>query len=278
VVIPEHARSARVQYELPRTEDVSITCDIPYKEGAGSDLLMDVYAPPDVGPAHGRPAVVFIHGGPLPDRPMWIKDHGAFRTWGPLVAARGYVGAVFNHRHLERWTTARDSLADIDDAIAFLRRHAGTFGLNPERICIFTFSAGPPLALRTVLRDRPPYVRCAIAYYGMMDIDGLRSRTDGPPISGDVVDDLCLRRYLSSAPDTVPPLFLARAGRDHPALNATIDRFVAEALTSNVPLTLVTHPDGQHAFDTRDDLPRTREVIRATLDFIDAHLRAAPHP
>jgi len=34
-------------------------------------------------------------------------------------------------------------------------------------------------------------------------------------------------------------------------LNATIDRFVAEALTSNVPLTLVIHPDGQHAFDTR---------------------------
>lgn len=112
----------------------------------------------------------------------------------------------------------------------------------------------------------------AVAYYGVMDIDGTRSRADAPPIPDDVVNELCLRRYLPHSPETVPPLMVVRAGRDHLSLNATIDRFVAEALASNVPLTLLTHPGGQHAFDTRDDVPRTREIIRATPDFIDTHL------
>ena len=274
MAIPEEARVARVLYEESGTEHVSVTRDIPYKEGAGEDLLMDVYAPAGSPAGGARPVVVFIHGGPLRERPMWIKDHGAFRTWGQLVVARGHVGVVFNHRHLERWTTARDSLADIDDAIAFIRRGAATYGADPERLCIFTFSGGPPLALRSVLRDPPSYVRCAIAYYGVMDIDGTRTRADAPPIPDDVVDGLCLRRYLPHAPHTMPPLLVVRAGRDHPALNATIDRFVAEALASNVTLTLLTHPSGQHAFDSRDDVPRTREIVRATLDFIDTHLSA----
>jgi len=70
----------------------------------------------------------------------------------------------------------------------------------------------------------------------------------------------------------VPPLFVARAGQDNPGLNATIDRFVQEAVARNAPLELMTHPTGRHGFDVLDDDDRSREIIARTLDFLKHHL------
>jgi dienelactone hydrolase len=70
----------------------------------------------------------------------------------------------------------------------------------------------------------------------------------------------------------VPPLLIARAGRDHPFLNASLDRFVERALASNATLDLLTHPQGRHGFDILDDQPRTREILTRTLDFLKTHL------
>ena len=35
---------------------------------------------------------------------------------------------------------------------------------------------------------------------------------------------------------------------------------------------LMNHPEGQHSFDMLDDNARSREIIKATLEFIKAHL------
>ena len=82
-------------------------------------------------------------------------------------------------------------------------------------------------------------------------------------------------RHLAAAGEQTPPLFVARAGRDNPWLNASIDRFVQEALARNAPLELMTHPAGQHGFDILDDDDRSREIITRTLDFLKGRL---PHP
>jgi hypothetical protein len=64
-----------------------------------------------------------------------------------------------------------------------------------------------------------------------------------------------------------------RAGRDQvPGLNATLDRFVAAALTRNLPVTLVNYPSGPHAFDIDDDCEASRQVIRQVLAFLKLHL------
>ena len=72
-------------------------------------------------------------------------------------------------------------------------------------------------------------------------------------------------------------LFIARAGRDEtPGLNETLDRFVRKALERNLPLTLVNHPEGPHAFDLMHDSEASREAIRATLGFLQFQLRVSP--
>jgi hypothetical protein len=70
-------------------------------------------------------------------------------------------------------------------------------------------------------------------------------------------------------------MFLARAGRDETAgLNAALDRFAAAALARNLPISLINHAEGPHAFDLLDDSGTTREVIRCILGFLAFHLGA----
>ena len=85
------------------------------------------------------------------------------------------------------------------------------------------------------------------------------------PSAGKSVDDL---------PRDIP-LFIARAGRDQmPGLNAALDSFLARAVTCNLPVTIVNHSMGPHAFDLLDDSETSREIIRQILAFLRFHLLA----
>ena len=120
------------------------------------------------------------------------------------------------------------------------------------------------------LRDRPAFVRCLLAFYAILDL-----RHVAPPDAG---ADLVARvlalspaAHLGAAAATLP-IFVARAGRDTPVINTSIDTFVREALTANLSLDLVNHADGQHGFDVLDDNERSREIIGRAFAFAKAHL------
>ena len=82
----------------------------------------------------------------------------------------------------------------------------------------------------------------------------------------------CAGRSVEDVSATIP-LFVARAGQEQmPGLNPALDRFVANALARNLPLTLVNHADGPHAFDLFHDSDTTREIIRQVLGFLRFHL------
>jgi acetyl esterase/lipase len=69
--------------------------------------------------------------------------------------------------------------------------------------------------------------------------------------------------------DESTPLFVVRSGQDTaPGLNGTLDRFVAAALESNLPITFVNLPHAPHAFDTLHDTGESRDVINWILAFM----------
>jgi hypothetical protein len=69
-------------------------------------------------------------------------------------------------------------------------------------------------------------------------------------------------------------MFVARAGQDQiPGVNDSIDRFVAAAIASNAPITLMNHPTGEHGFDNQNDDNRSHEIIQSALAFMHNHLR-----
>ncbi len=260
----------RLIYAVPGMEQVRIARDLIYKHVADDALEVDVYTPVDVATGDRRPAVIYINGDAGPERTRHVKDMGAYVSWGQLTATRGLVGVTFNHRSVERWKKPEVAASDVDDLIEFVRTHAAELNIDADHLCLWTCSAGPPFALRTALRDRPPFIRCIVAYYGLMDLQHLRD-PDDPDLSATTARDFSPVTYLSRAPTQLPPLCIVRAGLDHAQLNVSIDRFVAEALVHNVMIDVLTHPTGHHAFDIVDDMPRSREIIRRTLDFMETH-------
>jgi hypothetical protein len=123
------------------------------------------------------------------------------------------------------------------------------------------------------MQDAARPVVCAVFGYGcLLDLDDATDVADAArefgfanPGAGRTMADL--RRDV--------PLLVIRAGRDQfPAMNRSIDSFVLGGLAANLPMTLVNHAEGSHAFDLFDDSRPTREILRQALRFLRHHLTA----
>jgi len=229
-----------------------------------------VYHPPDLAGGDACPAVLYLHGDGPPELLRTIKDSGQYVGWGQLAAASGLIGVTSNHRSTERWTRLPEAARDVAELIAYVRAHAAELQIDGDRLCLWACSAGLPAALSAVVRDPPPFVRCIVTYYGVMDLRSARDAIDR------AVPDTVLQDYSPLAQmegsGTLPPTLIVRAGLDRAQLNATIDRFVLTALARNAPLEVLNHPSGHHAFDVRDDDDRSREIIARTIAFMAYHL------
>lgn len=257
----------RVLFRLPGMEAVAVRRDLPYQSAGDAKLAMDVYSPPGLQPGDRRPAVVFVHGlvppGSQPQR------MGVFLSLGELAAAAGFVGVTFNHRFDSPQRLA-DAAGDVADLLARVRQDAEDLHVDAERLAVWAFSAGGP-TLAPLLAERPPWLRAVVAYYALLDIQ------TPPPGQEDTLGPEMRRRFspaaqLGPGARPAPPLLVARAGLDHPFLNAAVDRFVQEALSHNSPLTLLNHPGGRHGFEILDDDARTHEILACTFEFLKRQL------
>lgn len=267
---PGPAEIARmpVVYRIAGMEKVLVRTDIRYAPSGPDHLLMDVYAPRRVRRAAKLPAVIFIHGSVPPGSPA--KNMEAFRSWGRLAAASGMVGVTFNHRLGFPRPELATAAADIASAIEHVRTNADSLNVDKDRICLIAFSGGGPM-LAPVMRERPAYVRCLVAFYTFMDIQ--RSEMHRPHESANVLASFSPINFLEGP--GLPPMFIARAGRDQiPELNSSIDEFTRRAFSANAPLTVVNHPTGGHAFDIFTPDSRSREIVRDALRFMSHHLGA----
>ena len=258
-----------VVYTLPGMEKVKVVSDLQYTGTETQFRKMDVYLPPETARNDHFPAVLFIHGGT--NERYSPKDWGIFTSWGRLVAAAGLAGVTFTHRLGFPDTSLAQGASDLDSAISYVRDNADKLHIDKNRLCLMAFSAGGPL-LSSAMREKPPYIRCLLGFYAFMDIQqsDVHKKSESP----ETVKKFSNITYLNeSEPSRLPALFIARAGRDDvPTMNDSIDRFVAAALSKNVAITFMNHPDGLHGFDNRNADNRSREIIRAALAFMKAHL------
>ncbi|MFL6196467.1 MAG: alpha/beta hydrolase [Thermoanaerobaculia bacterium] len=255
----------RIVFQVPGMEAVQVRRNIVYhrlKDGA--EMKMDIYPPPDLAEGERRPAVVFIHGGPIPPG-LDAKNLGLFKSYGELIAASGFVGVTFGYRYESLGTLAAGA-RQVEAAFTYVREHAAEFGVDTDRLAAWFFSGGGP-QLAPFLRNRPAGVRCLLAYYTVLDLEPLRK---------DVPENQVERfsPVASFAPGEYegPPILVARAGLDKPFMNAGIDAFVTRALAANATLDVMNHPRGEHGFDVLNDDARSREIIARSLDFLRTHL------
>src|SRR5450432_2620289 len=132
--------------------DVKTQTDVVYATPDGVAPKGDLYLPAGGGP---HAALIFIHGGGF----RGGSKSGYQVSWGPYLAARGYVAFAIDYR-LSSPTQASwpQALLDCKAAIQYLRGDAKELGIDPERIGVAGDSAGGALtAMLGVTQDWAAY-------------------------------------------------------------------------------------------------------------------------
>ena len=307
--VPAAARSQNrdpaktpVVYSVPGMTQAVVRSGVVFDDSSASPLALDAYLPRDLRKGERRPAIVFISGAERVRHWRW------FITWGQLAAAHGLVGIVPDKRYPRGFDGTRAGAEDTEKLLAFLQSQGDTLGVDPQRICLWTFSAGGRLtavglqpvgtkqagtpALPGAVGTRqagtpalpgpggtrqagmpalPGAVRCLVSFYGVLDMS-----TELSSVSNEAEREMLLKRYspvqalesLVASGAKPPPVFIARAGKDSALINNGIDRFTAAALRLNAPITVINYADGDHGFDGFNDTPQSRAIIAAALRFV----------
>jgi acetyl esterase/lipase len=215
---------------------------------------VDLYPPDDT--TRPRPAVLFVHGGPVPAelRPT-PRDWPQYRAYGSLAAGRGAVGATVDHR-LHSPAAYPDAAADVRAAVESVRADPRVDG---DRLALWFFSGGGMLAADW-LRDPPPWLRCVALSYPLMQ-----------PFPGWPADPR-FRPADAVAQAGDLPIVLTRVGRENPVIAEGVQAFVTAA--AGARLEIVEVPRGRHAFDCLDDDDASRAAITRAVDLVLATLTA----
>jgi acetyl esterase/lipase len=249
-------------------ESVVVVKDLVSRTGR----TLDIYRSPDFED-QALPAVVFVPGDAPKEIIAGAKEWGQYVSWGQLVALSGLAGVTINHRSTNGFRDLGGAAEDVDAAVDHIRLNASDLRIDPERIAIWTCSAGAPFALRTALRDRPIFIRALVALYSIMDL-----RPGREAISADIPDKVLAEfscSHFLEAGGAFPPMLVARAGKDQEFISRSIETFVAAAVAAGADIDYVNHAEGQHAFDVRDNDARSRAIIQHTLAFLRNALGAS---
>ncbi|MEU7723118.1 alpha/beta hydrolase [Streptomyces tibetensis] len=215
---------------------------------------VDLYVPDGDGP---RPAVVFVHGGPVPAgaRPR-PREWPTLVGYARLAAAEGMIGATVDHG-LHDIADYERAAADIAAAVEVVR---GDARVDADRIALWFFS-GAGLLTTDWLTRPPAWLRCLAASYPVLapfPAWGMAGSRFHP-----------VRAVEEAGP---LPVVLLRAGLEAPEIAATVEAFVATADKCAARLEVVDVPNGHHGFETVDAPEETVPALRHAMRSVVAHL------
>ncbi|MBO0915451.1 alpha/beta hydrolase [Streptomyces laculatispora] len=224
--------------------------DVPRERTAHVDLyLSDAEGP--------RPAVVFVHGGPVPAeaRPT-PRDWPALTGYARCTAGQGAVGVTLDHR-LHDVADYPRAAADVAAAVELVRADPRVDG---QRIALWFFSGGGLLAADW-LRQPPSWLRCLAASYPVLaplpflgPIGARFHPADALPKAGAL------------------PLVITRVGREGPETAATVEEFLTASRNCGAAVEVIDVPNGHHAFETIDLTQESRDAVHRAMCSVLAHL------
>ncbi|MGW0731301.1 dienelactone hydrolase family protein [Streptomyces sp. NPDC002851] len=215
---------------------------------------LDLHLPPGDSP---RPAILFIHGGPVPEHTTPTpRDWPTLLGYARCAAQLGAVGAVVDHR-LHDVTDFPRAAEDVAAAVARLRADPR---VDPDRIALWFFSGGG-LLTADWLAAPPPWLRCLAATYPVMA---------APPNWG--VDPTRFHPPRAVRAAGRLPIVLTRVELESPEFAATVAEFTAAAQESGANLEIIDVPGAHHGFEAIDHTEATRQAVRRALRTVVGHL------
>ncbi|MFG3155296.1 alpha/beta fold hydrolase [Streptomyces sp. NPDC048219] len=227
--------------------------EVPRERTGNVDLYL-----PDGEAEEPRPAVVFVHGGPVPaDARPQPRDWPTLTGYAGYAATNGVVGAVVAHR-LHELADFDRAAADVADAVERIRADPR---VDADRVALW-FLSGGGLITADWLGAPPPWLRCLAATYPVLaplpnwGMSGTRFHpVDAVTKAGDL------------------PVVLTRVGLEMPEIAAGVAEFLAAAEECGAGVEVIDVPHGHHGFETRDVTDESREAVRRAMRAVLRHLR-----
>jgi acetyl esterase/lipase len=164
------------------------------KYAAGTiDLSLDLYK----DPSHKgiSPCIIVVHGG------AWEGgDSKQLPDLNHYLASKGYIIAAINYRLAPKHQAPAAS-DDVKKALAYLKTHAGKFGIDPHGFVLLGRSAGGQVALMAAYTLHDPDVKGVIAFYTPADMVWGYSMPGNPLI---LDSRKVLENYLGGTYEEVP--------------------------------------------------------------------------
>jgi acetyl esterase/lipase len=270
---------------------VRTVADLPYRTIGDETLVLDLYLPPSRHDV--RPAIVFVHGG------GFVTGHtrmmGAatdFPARLAALAARGYVVASIQYRLAPR-AHFPAQVRDAKAAIAWLREHAGKYGIDPTRIAIWGSSAGGTIAATVGTTcgiamfepegsALPPDKTCVQAvadWFGPVTMDG---QMLGATYLGCVTGEPCNERRRSASPASyvkkgAPPFLLLHGDNDKLVPVDQSRQFAAVLRAAGVETNLQIVAGAEHGLKATDPA-RQQSILDQAMDRLASFLEQTIGP
>jgi acetyl esterase/lipase len=285
---PIEAPLTRAQIALPRRGSrrrYLRAADQSYGEFGRANLL-DVWSQPGLGPDARAPVLLQIPGG------AWVSGRKTGQAYPLLshLAGRGWVCVAINYRLSPKaeWPA---HIADVKQAIVWIKGHIAEFGGDPGFVAVTGGSAGGHLsalaALTPGLADFQPgfeeadtTIQAAVPLYGVYDFAdrdhlgtvALRRHVERHVLKTRLADDL--GQWHQASPQfhigpQAPPFFIIQGSNDVLTRAAQARRFAADLRhASRQPVVYAELPYAQHSFDVSGSV-RTLHTVRAVERFLD---------
>ena len=257
----------------PVPEDLTAYRGIVYSGADTAHLKLDIYEKKNLDkPA---PLILFIHGG------GWSK--GKREDYLPYLIAfaeKGYVTATASYR-LSRTAPFPAAVEDVKCAVRWLRSHACSYHIDPERIALAGGSAGGHLVLMAAYTPDKEFsgkcpdtvtarVAAVVDLYGPVDLTTEYAR-NRPEVTG----------FLRTTWDQAPQLFREASPRfyispdDPPTLifQGTIDNLVPVSQSDSLHIWLdrAGVPNEYHRLK---GWPHTMDLARKVFDYCSWYMDA----
>ncbi|WP_058043005.1 alpha/beta fold hydrolase [Streptomyces roseifaciens] len=221
---------------------------------------VDLYLPDPPGAPDAdrpRPAVVFVHGGPVaPDERPTPRDWPGYVGYCRYVASLGAVGVMLDHRLHGLADYARAA----EDVAAAVERVRADPRVDGDRVALWYFSGGGLLSADP-LAEPPPWLRCVAMTYPVL-----------APLPGWGLVDARFRPVQAVSSAGRLPVVLTRVGLENAAIAATVGEFLSAAEDCKADVEVVDVPLGHHGFETTDHSEEARTAVDRAVRSVLGHL------
>ena len=266
---------------------VTVSADVVYGHKDGMALTYDVFRPDGrVGSQPGPALLLMVSGGWVS---TWLPPAAMLPFMKPMLD-RGYTVITVRHGSSPRYVIP-EIVNDVREALAHVTAHAAEYGIDPQRLGVFGYSAGGHLSLmlgtttNAADADRSngeprPHVAAVAAVLPPSELAPEREPA-GPFLEQfpalkfprDQTDAYSPLRHVT--PDDAPTL-LVHGDKDELVPLFHSERIRDAFETAAVDTSLVVIEGAAHGFDAEGN----RRMFEAMLDWFDRHLadREKSHP